>query len=101
MTELIDILDSFDTALNQVAPNIANRLQPGLTITDIKTQTASFSWKLPQDAYVLYQWHNGLSGKPPGKLNQSISLHQDNSRDAIDLQLNRIEFERLYQQQTN
>lgn len=73
MTELIDILDYFDSALNQVAPKITSRLQPGLAIADIETQTALFPWKLPQDAYDLYQWHNGLSGKP-GKLNLAEKL---------------------------
>jgi hypothetical protein len=65
MTELLTHLD---TILSQIAPKIASRLQPGLTLADIEGQIALFSWAFPQDAFELYQWHNGLSGKP-GKLN--------------------------------
>lgn len=64
MTELIEAFNRLDTTLNQMAPIIVSRLQLGLTCAEIEKQTASFSWKLPQDAYDLYQWHNGLSGKP-------------------------------------
>jgi hypothetical protein len=65
MTEL---LNRFETILCQTAPKIANRLQPGLTMAEIEGQIAAFSWAFPQDAFNLYQWHDGLSGKP-GKLN--------------------------------
>lgn len=73
MTEPIETLHRFDTALHQTAPKIASRLQPGLTTAEIEAQIASFSWELPQDAYDLYQWHNGLSSKP-GKLNLAEKL---------------------------
>lgn len=73
MIELIETLRHFDTLLNQTAPKVASRLQPGLTTADIEAQIASFTWRLPQDAYDLYQWHNGLSGKP-GKLNLAEKL---------------------------
>jgi hypothetical protein len=73
MTELIKAFNRFETMLNQTAPKIVSRLQPGLTRVEIEKQTASFSWMLPQDAYDLYQWHNGLSGKP-GKLNLAEKL---------------------------
>jgi hypothetical protein len=73
MTELIKAFDRFDAALERTAPKIASRLQPGLTSIEIEQQTVSFSWVLPQDAYNLYQWHNGLSGKP-GKLNLAEKL---------------------------
>ncbi|BDI20796.1 hypothetical protein ANSO36C_65980 (plasmid) [Nostoc cf. commune SO-36] len=73
MTAPIDTLHRFDTALRETAPKIASRLQAGLTIADIEAKTASFSWELPQDAYDLYQWHNGLSGQP-GKLNLAEKL---------------------------
>jgi hypothetical protein len=63
-----EVLTSFDSILNQATHKISTRLQTGLTITEIETQIASFSWKFPQDAFDLYQWHNGLSGQP-GKLN--------------------------------
>lgn len=63
MTKLTEALDQLDRVLNQVAPNVANRLQPGLTRTDIEQAIAKFSWSLPQDGYALYQWHNGLSGQ--------------------------------------
>lgn len=62
MTEVIDTLVRFDTVLSQTAPKIASRLQPGLTAVEIEKQIASFSWALPQDAFDLYQWHNGVSG---------------------------------------
>jgi hypothetical protein len=68
MTELMETLCHFETELNQAAPKIASRLQPGLAIAEIEAQVDSFSWQLPQDACILYQWRNGLSGKP-GKLN--------------------------------
>jgi hypothetical protein len=68
MLELLTTLDHFNTALNQTAPTVADRLQPGLTRAEIDRQVSSFSWVLPQDAYDLYQWHNGLSGQT-GKLN--------------------------------
>lgn len=68
MTELTVSLNRLDNVLNQTAPIIANRLQPGLSRAEIDQRTASFSWALPQDAYDLYQWHNGLSSKPE-KLN--------------------------------
>lgn len=73
MTELIQAFDCFDAALDRTAPKIASRLQPGLTPIEIEQQTVSFSWVLPQDACDLYQWHNGLSGKP-GKLNLAEKL---------------------------
>ena len=68
MTELVETLCNLKAELCQTAPNIASRLQPGLSDAEIKEQTTPFPWKLPQDAYDLYQWHNGLSSKP-GKLN--------------------------------
>jgi hypothetical protein len=68
MPEPRQILDRFDTALAQTAPKIASRLQLGLTQAEVEAQIVSFSWSLPQDAFDLYQWHDGLSGKP-GKLN--------------------------------
>jgi hypothetical protein len=69
----IDTLRRFDTALRETAPRITSRLQPGLTIADIAAKTDSFSWKLPHDAFDLYQCHNGLSGQP-GKLNLAEKL---------------------------
>jgi hypothetical protein len=68
MTESLEILHQFDTILNQTAPTIASRLQPGLTRAEIEAQIASCSWSFPQAAFDLYRWHNGLSGQP-GKLN--------------------------------
>jgi hypothetical protein len=68
MTEALESLARFDTVLTQAAPKISSRLQPGLSHAEIEAQVASFSWRLPQDAFELYQWHDGLSGKP-GKLN--------------------------------
>jgi hypothetical protein len=68
MPESLQILDRFDTVLAQTAPKIISRLQLGLTQAEVESQIASFSWSLPQDAFDLYQWHDGLSGKP-GKLN--------------------------------
>jgi hypothetical protein len=68
MPELLEILNRFDIVLHQTAPNIANRLQPGLARAEIEAQIASFLWKFPQDAFSLYQQHDGLSGKA-GKLN--------------------------------
>jgi hypothetical protein len=68
MTELMETLCHFEMELNQAAPKVASRLQPGLTISEIEAQIDSFLWQLPQDVYALYQWHNGLSGKPE-KLN--------------------------------
>ncbi|PSB59599.1 hypothetical protein C7B77_00405 [Chamaesiphon polymorphus CCALA 037] len=65
MTELFN---SFDNILSQAAPKIASRLQPGLTSERIEAQIARYSWTLPQSAFDLYRWHNGLSGQP-GKLN--------------------------------
>lgn len=65
---LTGALNDLERVLNQVAPDAANRLQFGLTHAEIDQRITSFSWVLPQDAYALYQWHNGLSGKP-GKLN--------------------------------
>jgi hypothetical protein len=68
MNDLIEALNCFEAVLHQVAPTIATRLQPGLTIAEIEEQLAPFSWKLPDAAVTLYRWHNGLSGKP-GTLN--------------------------------
>lgn len=68
MPELLEILDRFDTVLTQTAPNIASHLQPGLTRAEIEAKIVSFSCSFPQDAFDLYQRHNGLFGKP-GKLN--------------------------------
>lgn len=73
MTDPIKKLDRFDTVLAQTVPRISSRLLPGLTTAEIETQIATFSWQLPQDAFDLYQWHNGLSGKP-GKLNLAEKL---------------------------
>jgi hypothetical protein len=68
MPELLETLNHFETVITQSSPRIANRLQSGLTRSEIEAKTASFSWELPQEAFDLYQWHNGLSGQP-GKLN--------------------------------
>lgn len=68
MTELTKALNRLDSALNQTALAVVKRLQPGLTRAEIAQQTTSFSWELPHYVYTLYQWHNGLSGRP-GKLN--------------------------------
>lgn len=57
MTNLTEALDQFNRVLNQVAPNVANRLQPGLARTDIERAITKFSWNLPQDGYALYQRH--------------------------------------------
>ncbi|NJL78532.1 MAG: hypothetical protein HC836_37620 [Richelia sp. RM2_1_2] len=73
MTELLKLLNRFDITLTQIAPTIASRLQSGLTSAEIEAQIASFPWTLPQDAFFLYQWHNGLSGKP-GKFNFASKL---------------------------
>lgn len=73
MTETLETLLCLDTVLTQTAPKVASRLQPGLTHAEIEAQTTTFSWNLPQDAFDLYQWHNGLSGKP-GKLNLAEKL---------------------------
>lgn len=79
MTKLTEALDQLDHVLNQVAPDVANRLQPGLTCTDIEQAIAKFSWSLPQDGYALYQWHNGLSGQP-GNLNLIERLQQQKGK---------------------
>jgi hypothetical protein len=63
MPEILEILNRFDTVLAQTVPNIAIRLQTGLTRMEIEAKIASFSWEFPQDAFYLYQQHNGLSGK--------------------------------------
>lgn len=68
MRELIQTLEGFENVLSQSAPKIASRLQLGLSAAEIEAKIASFSWEFPQDAFELYQQHNGLSGKP-GKLN--------------------------------
>lgn len=68
MTKLTDALEQLDQTLNQLAPELTNRLQLGLTSTAIQQQVAPFGWSLPQDAATLYQWHNGLSSQP-GNLN--------------------------------
>lgn len=73
MSKFIEALNCLDVVLNQDAPKITSRLQPGLTRAEIERQTASFSWILPEEAYNLYQWHNGLSAKP-GKLNLAEKL---------------------------
>lgn len=64
MTKLLNVLNQFDYVLNQFAPDVANRLQPGLVLGEIERIIAKFSCNLPQDGYILYQWHNGLSGQP-------------------------------------
>jgi hypothetical protein len=73
MTELLETLDHFNFTLAQFAPKIASRLQLGLTPAEIEAQVASFTWTLPQDAFLLYQWHDGLSGQPR-KLNLGEKL---------------------------
>lgn len=73
MSALPETLDRFNLMLAESVPKIASRLQLGLTHIEIERQVASFTWTLPQDAFLLYQWHNGLSGKP-GKLNLGEKL---------------------------
>jgi hypothetical protein len=68
MNALTKLFQDFEAALDRIAPSIVARLQPGLSITDIEDRIATFAWKLPEAAYELYGWHNGLSGAP-GKLN--------------------------------
>ncbi len=60
MTNLTEALKQFNYVLNQFAPDVANRLQPGLNFANIRRAISKFSWSLPQDGYALYQWHNGL-----------------------------------------
>jgi hypothetical protein len=60
---MLEILNRFGTVLAQTSPTIASRLQPGITQAEIEAQIATFSWRLPQDAFDLYQWRNGLSEK--------------------------------------
>jgi hypothetical protein len=73
MTDLTEALNALATALIQTAPSISRRLQPGLTTAEIEKQVATFTWTLPQDAFNLYQWHDGLSGKAE-KLNLAERL---------------------------
>jgi hypothetical protein len=94
MKELNEVLYQLDNALNQIAPDIAERLQPGLTRAEIDQRIAEFSLILPQDVYVLYQWHDGLSGQA-GKMNliekllrQKDKWHGELSGKANELHLN-------------
>lgn len=73
MSELTEALNALATALIQTAPRISSRLQPGLSTAEIEKQVAAFAWTLPQGAFDLYQWHNGLSGTAE-KLNLAEKL---------------------------
>lgn len=57
-------LNHLDQVFQQYNFELRQRLQAGLTRAEIEQQVASFPWTLPPDLYDLYQWHNGLSGKP-------------------------------------
>ncbi|PSB05495.1 hypothetical protein C7B62_25100 [Pleurocapsa sp. CCALA 161] len=64
MIKLTEALNRFDRVLEQTtSKEVANRLQSGLTRTEIDKLNAGFP-TLPNDVYDLYQWHNGLSGQP-------------------------------------
>lgn len=73
MSETCKTLNEFDIILRQAAPSIANRLQPGLAIAEIEAKVAPFNWILPEDAFTLYHWYNGLSGTA-GRLNLAEKL---------------------------
>ncbi len=94
MREITEALNQLDNTLNQVAPDVGKRLQPGLTRADIDQQISGASWSLPHDGYALYHWHNGLSGQA-GKLNlvekllrQKDKWHGELSGGENELRLN-------------
>ncbi|AFZ38388.1 hypothetical protein Sta7437_4967 (plasmid) [Stanieria cyanosphaera PCC 7437] len=55
MSALPETLDRFNLILAESVPKITSRLQLGLTHIEIERQVASFTWTLPQDAFLLYQ----------------------------------------------
>lgn len=63
MTKLTEALNRLDEVLKQTLPEVAVRLQPSLTRTEIDKLIADLSL-ISNDVYELYQWHNGLSGQP-------------------------------------
>lgn len=58
---LTESLDRILIALEEKDPEIASRLQPGLTRKEIDEITKGLPFKLPEELYELYQWRNGLS----------------------------------------
>lgn len=62
MATLADTLERLAHALRQRVPEVAARLQPGLTRAEIDGCVARFDWTLPDEVYTLYEWRNGLSG---------------------------------------
>jgi hypothetical protein len=57
MTETRAALNDLFSVLAQKTLGICDRLQPGLSVSEIETQVAVFNWISPQDAFDLYQWH--------------------------------------------
>jgi hypothetical protein len=58
---LTESLDRILKSLELKDPEIASRLQPGLTRKEIDDITKDLPFKLPEELYELYQWRNGLS----------------------------------------
>ncbi len=61
MESLKKALNDLEIILKQNAPNVSNRLQKGLTGSELKRLVKKFSWELPEDICELYEWHDGLS----------------------------------------
>ncbi|BDA73977.1 hypothetical protein CAL7716_081430 [Calothrix sp. PCC 7716] len=60
MSTLMEALYILDELIHKKSPELARRLQAGLTRTKIDEQIKDFSWTLPEELYEFYQWHNGL-----------------------------------------
>jgi hypothetical protein len=60
MSKLTETLDSFYNLLCLEYPEIASRLQPGLTREEIDEKVKSLGFSLPEEVYELYQWRNGI-----------------------------------------
>jgi len=61
MTTIKENLQRIWNCLVTKAPEIASVFQPGLRREEIDEITKHLPFKLPEEAYELYEWRNGLS----------------------------------------
>ena len=58
---LAKTLADFASVLDDLTPDEATRLRPGLNREEIQSLCAGFRWNLPREVAELYQWHDGLT----------------------------------------
>lgn len=59
MSTITDLLDELVELIEAKGIQISNDLKPGLTKEEINVRTEVLHFKIPDELYELYSWHNG------------------------------------------